>query len=124
MVIDTSAVVAVLKKESGFENYLRAITEAEEAYMSAINLLECHLVLAVTPNHVSRFMEESRIVVRAFTMATVSLATQAFLQYGKGRHRAALNICDCAAYATAKECNMPLLYRGSDFIHTDITAAL
>lgn len=124
MVIDTSAVVAILRKESGFEAYLSTITEAEEVYISAVNLLECYLVLAATPERVERFFEQAGIEVKEFTRKTASFGRSAFLEYGKGRHRAALNICDCAAYATAKECNLPLLYKGDDFSQTDIEPAL
>ena len=120
MVVDTSAVVSILRREAGFEEYLRAVTGADEVFISAANLLECHMVLAVAPERVGRFIEDSGIRIKDFTPATASLARLAFLQYGKGRHRAALNICDCAAYATAKEYDLPLLFRGSDFIHTDI----
>ena len=124
MVVDTSSIVAILRREPGFEAYLRAVTEAGEAYISAVNLLECHLVLAKTPELVARLIEDAGIVVKDFTHATASFARLAFLQYGKGRHPAALNICNCAAYATAKECNLPLLYKGNDFRYTDIQSVL
>jgi ribonuclease VapC len=109
-----------LRKEAGFEGYLKAITEAEEVFISTVNLLECHAVLATTTEQVDRFIEDGGIAVKNFTRATASIARMAFLQYGKGRHRAALNICDCAAYATAKESDLPLLFKGNDFVHTDI----
>lgn len=123
MVLDTSAVVAILRRESGFEEFLKAVTEADEVCISAINLLECQVVLAATVERVSRFIEDGGIAVKDFTRATAAIAHVAFLQYGKGRHRAALNICDCAAYATAKEVNRPLLFKGNNFIHTDIKRA-
>lgn len=124
MVLDTSAVVAILRREAGFEAYLRAITEADEVFISAINLLECQMVLAAAVERVNRFIEDGEIRVRDFTHATAVIAHMAFLQYGKGRHRAALNICDCAAYATAREVNRPLLFKGNDFIYTDIKRAV
>jgi ribonuclease VapC len=120
MVLDTSAVVAILRREAGYEAYLRVIIEADEVFISAINLLECQMVLAHAVERVGRFIEDGEITVRNFTQSTALIAHMAFLQYGEGRHRAALNICDCAAYATAKEINLPLLFKGSDFIHTDI----
>ncbi len=124
MVLDTSAAVAVLRQEAGFEEYLRAIANAGEIYISAVNLLECYIVLAATSERVGRFIRDGEITVKDFTQATSSIARLAFLQYGKGRHRAALNICDCAAYATAKEYNLPLLYKGNDFAHTDVKSAI
>lgn len=124
MVLDTSAAVAVLRQEAGFEEYLRAIANAGEIYISAVNLLECYMVLAATSERVGRFIRDGEITVKDFTQATSSIARLAFLQYGKGRHRAALNICDCAAYATAKEYNLPLLYKGNDFAHTDVKSAI
>lgn len=123
MVLDTSAVVAILRREAGFKEYLKAVTEADEVYISAINLLECQMVLAATVERVARFVEDGGIAVKDFTRVTAAIAHAAFLQYGKGRHRAALNICDCVAYATAKEINRPLLFKGNDFIHTDIRRA-
>ncbi len=86
MVVDTSSVIAILRREPGFEAYLRAVTEAGEAYISAVNLLECHLVLAKTPELVAHLIEDAGIVVRDFTHATASRARLAFLQYWKGRH--------------------------------------
>ncbi|MDQ2777840.1 MAG: type II toxin-antitoxin system VapC family toxin [Acidobacteriota bacterium] len=116
--------MAVLRQEAGFEEYLRAIANAGEIYISAVNLLECYIVLAATSERVGRFIRDGEITVKDFTQATSSIARLAFLQYGKGRHRAALNICDCAAYATAKEYNLPLLYKGNDFAHTDVKSAI
>ena len=120
MVIDTSAIVAILRKEPGFEGYSKAIIRTDEAYLSAVNLLECHLGLAATPDVVGRLVEDAEIIIKDFTRTTAALAQAAFSQYGKGRHRAALNICDCAAYATAKECNLPLLFKGQDLALTDV----
>jgi ribonuclease VapC len=124
MVLDTSVVVAILRREAGFEEYLRAIVEADEVCISAVSLLECQVVLAATAERVDRFIEDGGITIKDFTRATASLAHAAFLRYGKGRHRAALNICDCAAYATAKESDQPLLFKGNDFVHTDIKRAV
>jgi ribonuclease VapC len=124
MVLDTSAVVAILRRETGFEEYVRAVTEADEVCISAINLVECQMVLAEMAERVGRFIEDAGVTIKDFTQATAAIAHLAFLQYGKGRHRAALNICDCAAYATAKENDRPLLFKGNDFIYTDIRRAM
>lgn len=124
MVLDTSVVVAILRRETGFEEYLRVIADADEVCISAVTLLECQVVLAETAERVGRLIEDGGITIRDFTQATASIAHAAFLRYGKGRHRAALNICDCAAYATAKESDQPLLFKGNDFIYTDINRAM
>lgn len=120
MVLDTSVVVAILRREAGFERYLKLVTEADEAFMSAVNVLECQIVLASYSERVGRFIADGDIEVKSVTSTTSEIARAAFLQYGKGRHRAALNICDCVAYATAKELDLPLIFKGNDFTHTDI----
>jgi ribonuclease VapC len=118
--VDTSIMVAILRKEPGYERYLWTIAEADAAYISGVNLLESYLVLGNRFNEVDALVNDIGISVRDFTSSTCYIARDAFLRYGKGRHKAALNICDCAAYATAKESNLPLLYKGDDFSLTDI----
>ena len=70
------------------------------------------------------YLRESSISVMPFTLEHALVARQAFLRYGKGRHKAALNFGDCIAYATAKLEGMPLLFKGDDFALTDVEAAL
>jgi ribonuclease VapC len=124
MIVDTSAIIAILRKEPDQERYLRAVISADVAWISSVNLLELYAVLALRADDVSRLIEDSDIKVWDFTWSTAVLARDAFIQYGKGRHKASLNICDCAAYATAKEAKLPLLYKGNDFAHTDIESPL
>ncbi len=119
--VDTSIVVAILRKEPDYEKYILALSEADAAYISSVNLLESYLVLRNRLSEVDALVDDSGISVWSFTSATCSLARNAFLKYGKGRHKAALDICDCIAYATAKELKSPLLYKGNDFSLTDIT---
>ncbi len=69
-------------------------------------------------------LSEAKIAIVPFDAEQASLARTAFLKYGKGRHPAALNFGDCAAYALAKSRNVPLLYKGADFPKTDIVSAL
>ncbi len=120
MTVDTSVVVAILRKESGYDEYVRAIVAAETAWISSVNLLETYMVLGSRSDDVTRFIEEAGIKVWDFTRSTALIAHDAFLHYGKGRHKASLNICDCAAYATTKETGAPLLYKGNDFTLTDL----
>ncbi|MBV9034247.1 MAG: type II toxin-antitoxin system VapC family toxin [Acidobacteriaceae bacterium] len=116
--------MAILRKEPGYERYILAIAEADAVYISSVNLLESYLVLGNRLSEVDTLVDSSGILVWSFTSVTCSIARHAFLKYGKGRHKAALNICDCAAYATAKELNLPLLYQGNDFSLTDIEPVL
>jgi ribonuclease VapC len=116
-------VVAILRKELNYSDYVKSIANAGEVYISAVNLLECYLVLAAQSERVAVFIAKSGARVKEFSQVTAEIARQAFLQYGKGRHPAALNICDCAAYATARQLSMPLLFKGQDFTRTDIEPA-
>ncbi len=124
MVIDTSALVAIIRKEPDFERILRAITAAPQALLSSVAMLEASMVLTDELSDLDRLIRDGNISVIEFAASTALVAREAFLRYGKRRHRAALNFVDCAVYATARELNLPLLFRGDDFIHTDILSAL
>jgi ribonuclease VapC len=129
MIIDSSAIVAILRSEADRDLYLSAIDSAEIRRIPAPNLLETTMVL--TGLHRSDMMEELDAFLRtasietiAFTSDHAAVARQAFLRYGKGRHPAGLNFGDCIAYATARLEAMPLLFKGDDFRLTDIEAAV
>ncbi|QKD02446.1 type II toxin-antitoxin system VapC family toxin [Mesorhizobium loti] len=129
MIIDSSAIVAILRSEADRDIYLSAIDRAEIRRIPAPNLVETTMVL--TGLHRSDMMEELDAFLRtasietiAFTADHAAVARQAFLRYGKGRHPAALNFGDCIAYATARLEAMPLLFKGDDFRLTDIEAAV
>jgi ribonuclease VapC len=125
MLIDTSALAAVVKKEFGYQRYKDAIIDAREnPRLSSVSLLEASIVLHDRLPLLDEFLTEAGVVVAEFSLAMAQTAREAFLRYGKGRHRAGLNFGDCAAYATARELNLPLLFKGDDFIHTDIRDAL
>jgi ribonuclease VapC len=129
MVIDSSALVAILRAEPGYIAFVDAISAAEIKVVAAPTLLETSMVLSdrkgssVLPK-LDGFLGESEINVLPFTAEHALAAREAFLRYGKGRHPAGLNSGDCIAYATAKLERMPLLFKGDDFRKTDIRPAL
>jgi ribonuclease VapC len=126
IVIDTSALIALLANEP-LSQACRDVFEKEELILiSAGTMLEALIVSA--PRGFSQQMREllsSRAIqVIDVTPARAERAADAYTRWGKGFHRAALNYGDCFAYAAAREFDCPLLYIGNDFIHTDITAAI
>jgi ribonuclease VapC len=129
MIVDTSAVLAVLFAEDDAAAYSRAISEAELRRMSAANFVEAAIVVeAQTRSGGSRqfdaFIRRAGVVIEPVTEEQAHVARQAYSDFGKGRHRAGLNFGDCFAYALAKVTGEPLLYKGEDFKRTDIEAAL
>lgn len=129
MILDSSAVIAILQGEAERQAFLQAIIRDERRIMAAPTLLETSMVLAsrilgdALPG-LDEFLERTKIAIIPFTADHAAAARQAFLRYGKGRHPAGLNFGDCIAYATAKIEREPLLFKGSDFRLTDIEAAL
>jgi ribonuclease VapC len=124
VILDTSAVVAILLKEPGFEDLLEAITENRVAIGSA-TLTETSIVLSSRLNRdarplVARFLSEAAVTVVPFGEAHYAAAVDAWLRFGKGRHPASLNFGDCLSYAVATLANEPLVFIGDDFTHTDI----
>ena len=130
MIVDSSAILAILFGEPEEDDFRRAIERAGLSRMSAANWLETSLRVdsrnSPLASHVlDDFMAVSGIEIVAVSFAQAKTARQAFRVYGKGMgHPAQLNFGDCFAYALAKETGEPLLYKGDDFRHTDIDAAL
>jgi ribonuclease VapC len=129
MIVDTSAVLAILFAERDAETYARAITEADSCRMSAASFVEAAIVVeAQTRNSGSRqldsFFRRSGIVIESVTEDHAHIARQAYTDFGKGNHPAGLNFGDCFAYALAKATGEPLLFKGEDFKKTDIAPAL
>ncbi|HXT78997.1 MAG TPA: type II toxin-antitoxin system VapC family toxin [Acetobacteraceae bacterium] len=126
IVVDSSALLAVLFKEAEHEKFEDIITSDERCVMSAVNVHETATVLrlrhgAAAVERLWQFLTEAEIEVVAFDQAQVRAAAIAFDRYGKGiNSRARLNLSDCAAYALAKTMNAPLLFKGNDFTHTDL----
>jgi ribonuclease VapC len=126
MVIDTSAVVAILRQESGAEGLLNRLTSAGARRISAASLLETAIVLESKAGErggeqLDLFLARAQIEVAPVTMEQVRVARKAWRRYGKGSgHAARLNFGDCFSYALAQSLGEELLYKGADFAHTDV----
>ena len=127
MIVDTSAVLAVLFREPDAESYARAILTSSPCRMSVANLLEASIVVGgrgqATDAELDSFVEEAEIELSPVTREQVETARQAWRRFGKGNHEAALNFGDCFAYALARTTGEPLLFKGDDFTRTDVEAA-
>ena len=128
MVIDTSAIVAMLRNEPEALRLERALVADPIRLVPATCVLEARMVLVSRRGeHALAEIDLWLGTIEATTIPVdadlVDLATQAWLTYGKGRHSAALNFADCLSYALAKRANEPLLFIGNDFSQTDIEAA-
>ncbi|KAF0170616.1 MAG: type II toxin-antitoxin system VapC family toxin [Hyphomonadaceae bacterium] len=130
IVLDTSAMVAIVQREPEAEAFSDMVARAGALAVSALILFETRTVIGKgrTPPRLSEF-EVWFVGISAkvfpFDAAMADAAYAAYSRYGKGVHpRARLNICDCAAYALAKSLDAPLLFKGADFRHTDVTAAI
>ncbi len=129
MILDTSALIAILFGEPEAEAYTRLIHDAERCLISAGSFLELSIVIErQTGPEVARqcdmFFRRAGIVIEPFTVEQAHIARQAFHDFGKGRHPAGLNFGDCFAYALTKIMGEPLLFKGKDFKKTDIVSAL
>ncbi|MBV8455172.1 MAG: type II toxin-antitoxin system VapC family toxin [Acetobacteraceae bacterium] len=125
MIIDTSALLAIVFKEPEKFVFFHAISEAEPALMAAPSFVEAMITVERRGGRVAlleQLVRETGIVVRAFTAEHAVPGWQAFRQFGKGRHR--LNFGDCMTYGFAKVEKLPLLFKGNDFARTDIQPAL
>ena len=128
MIIDSSALVAILRYEPEAELMTRSIASAARRVVSACNLLEASIVMEgrfgeAGGRDLDLFLAKLRIEIAPFTPDHAGIARRAFRLFGKGRHPAGLNFGDCCAYALAKETGEPLLFKGDDFSRTDIAAA-
>ncbi len=128
MLLDSSAIVAVILDEPGAVSLRNRIDRAQSIAVSAVTLLETHLVLTGRTGHdampiLDAFIREIGAEVLPFTEKHWRLAAEGFLRYGKGRNAAALNFGDCISYATARMTQLPLLFKGGDFELTDVESA-
>jgi len=127
IVVDTSAIVAVMLKEPTHERLADVIARADACTISPVTLTEATMVLSRTfrnaKSAIDAYLQDTGIGIGSINAAQAELARDAFLSFGKGRHPARLNIGDCFSYAAAKALNAPLLYVGDDFARTDIRAA-
>jgi ribonuclease VapC len=129
IVIDSSALIAILRREPEADGFLQIVAEAVSCLLSSVSLLETSMVLAGRTGDATSWTEldaliaRARIEVVAQDAELTEAARAAFLRYGRGRHPAALNLGDCASYALAKHHDVPLLFKGADFPRTDLRAA-
>jgi ribonuclease VapC len=128
MIIDTSAIVALLLREPGFEVLLDKLAVDPNPAVNAATLTEAGIVLSARIGDdarglLARFVQEGGIEILPFGDAHYSVAVDAWLRYGKGRHTAALNYGDCLTYAAAALSGEPLLCVGADFAQTDLELA-
>jgi len=125
MVIDTSALIAILFGEPETESFVQALVNDPKKMISAFNLLETAIVIEAKKGEaggreLDLLVHRSRIEIISLNGDQVEVALAAWRKYGKGNHPAGLNIGDCCAYALAKYSGEPLLFKGRDFSQTDI----
>lgn len=128
MIIDSSAIVALLRREREADAMADVIEEASVRRISAVNYVEAAVVIdrwrdAVVSRGFDDLLARTHTIIEAVTPEQALLARQAYRDFGKGRHRAALNLGDCFAYALAKDKGEPLLFKGDDFRKTDVEVA-
>jgi ribonuclease VapC len=125
IVVDASALIAILDRESDAALYAEAIAEADSPLISAATLLEINIVMlnrhgVRAARMVDKLLQEAGFQIESFTAHQAELAREAYVRYGKGRQKAGLNYGDCFSYALAKATGLPLLFKGEDFSETDI----
>ncbi len=128
MILDTSALIAVLYGEPERAHFAQLIHDAESCRVSVVSFVELSMVVesqlgSDAERQVDTLFRRAGIAIEPVTVEHGRLARQAFLDYGKGRHKAGLNFGDCFSYALAKATGEPLLFKGDDFGLTDIQAA-
>ena len=129
MFLDTSAIIAILNAEPGWELLLEKVVDAEKIYTGAHVRLETSIVFAslksMQPEKAEEYFDDFigkyNVTVLSLTNTIASLAVSAFQKFGKGRKtKAQLNFADCMSYAFAVHQNLPILHIGNDFTHTDL----
>jgi ribonuclease VapC len=128
MVLDSSAVIAILLDEPERAEFNRRIEAAAPRLISAVTLAETAMVIEkrrgeAGGRELDLLLHRADVEIVPFDADQAELARTAFRQYGKGRHPAGLNFGDCLAYALAKATGEPLLFKGDDFAQTDIDVA-
>jgi len=130
MILDSSAMVAVVRREAESRTFLEMIDAAPHCLLSAVNYVETAVVVdslrdPVASRRLDDLLRESGISIQPVTASQAYIARQAYRDFGKGSgHPARLNFGDCFAYALAKELGESLLFKGDDFSHTDVAAAI
>jgi ribonuclease VapC len=128
--VDSSAIIAILKREPDWREFAEKLDSSNEIHISAGTYLEISVVIGrlndpIMNREINELMAEFDILIEPFTAEQAEIARQAYRDYGRGSgHRANLNFGDCFAYALARVKREPLLYKGDDFVHTDIRSAM
>ena len=125
MVIDTSALIAILLGEQEAEKFAKLITLDEKRLLSSFSALETGIVIKARKGEIGSqnfelLLYKCKIRIIDFSLEQFKIALTAWKNFGKGNHPAGLNIGDCCSYALAKYSNEPLLFKGNDFARTDI----
>lgn len=129
MIIDASAIIAILRDEPDALSFAKAIAGASSRRISAVNYVEAAVVIdgsrdPVASRRLDDLFRAARLVIDPVTEAQARIAREAYRDFGKGSgHPAGLNLGDCFAYALAKVTGEPILFKGDDFKHTDLIAA-
>ena len=125
MVIDTSAIVAILQNKPEQDAFIEAIESADICLISAASFIEASIVILTRYGmdgilDLDLFMAKAGIEISSVDSDQANIARRAFRDFGRGRHPAELNFGDCFSYALAKSLDLPLLFKGNDFSKTDI----
>ena len=127
MIIDTSAIVAILRAEPKAREFAEAIERGRNRRVSAVNFVEAAAVIdgsrdPIASRRLDELLREAHINIEPVTETQARLAREAYRDFGKGSgHPASLNLGDCFAYALAKELGEPILFKGNDFTRTDVS---
>jgi ribonuclease VapC len=129
MIVDTSAILAVLLDEREADDFAELIVKSDVCFMSAVSFVEASIIAESNGGdggvrQLDAFLRAAGISIELVSEEHALAARQAYSDYGKGRNPAGLNFGDCFSYALAKVSGEPLLFKGSDFRKTDIAAAL
>jgi len=129
MVVDTSALLAIFLAEPERKQFLDVITQGDIRCISAANVLEAGIVLEARRGEAAGrefdlFLNQAKLEVVPVDSDQIDIARVAWRKYGRGRHPAGLNFGDCFAYALAKVMGEPILFKGDDFTHTDLSPAI
>jgi ribonuclease VapC len=129
VIVDSSALVAILRSEPEASQFAEAIADAEVVRLSSVGYVESGIVVdswrePTVSRRLDALIGESHIAIEPFTAEQARIAREAYRDFGKGSgHRAQLNFGDCMTYALAKDKREPLLFKGNDFDKTDVQRA-
>jgi ribonuclease VapC len=129
MIVDSSALIAILRAEPEAQAFAKAIAAARDRRVSAVNFTEAAVVIdgsrdPIASRRFDELVREAELQIEPVTESQARIAREAYRDFGKGSgHRASLNFGDCFAYALAKAKQEPMLCKGNDFKHTDLSIA-